>query len=249
MQQRLAALEAAGMADYKDIFEGFNGPRARRKRGAPLDQRVTITVTGPEKFSLTGEVENLRNSGERVSMSQFIRNRALGSVDINGWANIARTALLELAELEAKEDELRAEHGRLLLATEELEDKDEVALAWVQLGKINDRLARLTAQNEQRVVRLTGRMSFKEAELVKWRAERLCISASDYLRMMIFSMEPNSKADAHLSLDAKRRFYVSIIEVANNGWGTSPHSYECSQCSNYVEEIERLHTYIREQEL
>ena len=58
--------------------------------------------------------------------------------------------------------------------------------------------------------------------------------------MMIFGLEPNSTADAHMSLDAKRRFYVSIIEVANNGWGNPPAIYECSQCVNYMDEIRKL---------
>ena len=58
--------------------------------------------------------------------------------------------------------------------------------------------------------------------------------------MMIFGLEPDSIADSHMSLDAKRRFYISIIEVSNNGWGNPPNIYHCSQCENYMDEIRRL---------
>ena len=47
-----------------------------------------------------------------------------------------------------------------------------------------------------------------------------------------------------MSLDAKRLFYISIIEVAQNGWGTPPSIYQCSQCENYMDEIRRLRSEV-----
>lgn len=246
---KLRLLEEMGQGELAAIFRDFKGPRrSRRKPSAPLDQRVAITVTSREKFLLVKELDQLKSAGEKISTSQFIRNRALGSVDIQGWAEIARNALIELAEIANSESSLREERDNLLLDIENTEDEEEIGMAQIKISEIDFKLGRLIAQNEKRVVRLTGRMSFRESEMVKWRAERLCISASDYLRMMIFALEPSSRADSHMSLDAKRRFYVSIVDVANNGWGTAPNVHECSECAVHMEENSKLRDRIRELE-
>ena len=238
---KLAILESMGRPELIDLFKEWK-PRVstRKSRGAPLDQRVSITVTGQERVSLDNELRAIKSSGDRITMSQFIRNRALGSVDINGWREVAESALSEIEETVKNQVSLRKERDFLAVQIDEEDDADESALYSAKLHDINRRLTKIVAQNEKRNNRLSGRMSMPEAETVKWRAQRLCVSSSDYLRMMIFGLEPNSAADSHMSLDAKRRFHISSVDVANNGWGNPPTIYECSQCENYMEEIQRL---------
>ena len=241
VDEKLKILDEMGRPELIDLFKEWK-PRVsnRKKRGAPLDQRVSITVTTQERVSLDNELRSIKGSGERITMSQFIRNRALGSVNINGWREIAENALNEIENTEKNQADIRKERDDLAVLMDEEDDANEASLYASKIDDINRRLNKLVAQNEKRNNRLSGRMSMPEAETIKWRAQRLCISSSDYLRMMIFGLEPDSVADAHMSIDAKRRFYISIVDVAQNGWGNTPTIYECSQCENYMEEIRRL---------
>lgn len=241
VDEKLSILEEMGRPELIDIFKGW-APRVsnRKKRGAPLDQRVSITVTTQERVTLDQELKSLTNAGEKISMSQFIRNRALGTVDINGWREIAEKALKEIEETVNNQKNLRNEKLNILAMMDDEDDEDVVTIYSMQASEIDRKLNKLVAQNEKRNNRLSGRMSMTEAETIKWRAQRLCLSSSDYLRMMIFALEPDSSSDSHMSLDAKRRFYISILDVAKNGWGTPPSVYECSQCMNYMDEIRRL---------
>lgn len=241
VDEKLKILDEMERPDLVVLFKDWK-PRVstRKKRGAPLDQRVSITVTTQERVSLDQELKSVKSAGEKITMSQFIRNRALGSVDINGWSEIAERTLREIEDVAKNQSSLRKEKLEMALLMESEEDEDEATLYGNRIDEINRKLNKIVAQNEKRNNRLSGRMSMGEAETIKWRSQRLCISSSDYLRMMIFGLEPDSMADAHMSLDAKRRFYISIIEVARNGWGTPPTMYECSQCQNYMDEIGRL---------
>lgn len=241
VDEKLKFLEETGRSEMIDLFKEWK-PRVsnRKKRGAPLDQRVSITVTSQERVSLDRELKSVKASGEKITMSQFIRNRALGTVDINGWKEIAEETLKEIEDTVKNQAELRKSKVAFVELLDNEEDEDEALLYANTIEDINRKLNKLVGQNEKRTNRLSGRMSMPEAETVKWRAQKLCISSSDYLRMMIFGLEPNSNADSHMSLDAKKRFYVSIMEVAQNGWGTPPTIYECSQCQNYMDEIRRL---------
>lgn len=245
VDEKLKFLEEIGHKDMIDLFKDWK-PRVskRKQRGAPLDQRVSITVTNLERVSLDQELKAIKSAGEKITMSQFIRNRALGTVDINGWRDIAEKALKEIEETVKNQSNLRKAKIALAAEMDDEEDDDEAAVLSLKIDEINRALNKIVAQNEKRGNRLSGRMSMPEAETVKWRAQKLCISSSDYLRMMIFGLEPDSNADSHMSLDSKRRFYLSIMEVAANGWGTPPTIYECSQCANYMEEITRLRSEV-----
>lgn len=241
VDEKLKFLEETGRSEMIDLFKEWK-PRVsnRKKRGAPLDQRVSITVTSQERVSLDRELKSVKAAGEKITMSQFIRNRALGTVDINGWKEIAERALAEIDDTAKNQSDLRKEKLALAELLDKEEDDDEAVLYANQMSEISRKLNKLVGQNEKRANRLSGRMSMPEAETVKWRAQKLCVSSSDYLRMMIFGLEPDSNADSHMSLDSKRRFYLSIMEVAKNGWGTPPTIYECSQCQNYMDEIRKL---------
>lgn len=247
VNDKLEVLQELGRADLIDIFKGWQPRRSpAKKRGAPLDQRVTITVTDAEREKLDREIKAIKQSGASVSMSQFIRNRAVGSVDINGWREIATEALGRLENIVEKQSTLRSRRQELVNLIEDENDGESLIVYEREMQRIQDDLDFIVAQNERRKNRLSGRMSMIESETIKWRAERLCISTSDYLRMLIFGLEPASSGDAHMSLDAKRRFYVSIIDVAKNGWGDPPKIYNCSQCENYMDTIRSLKEEIRQ---
>lgn len=241
VKDKLEVLEELGRKDLVELFKDWK-PRTsnRKKRGAPLDQRISITVTTAERIALDEELKSVKAAGEKITMSQFIRNRALGSVDINGWREIASEALTELEDTAANQVEIRKRKRVLAGMIEEEDDSEQIALLEQEIGAIDKKLEKIVAQNEKRNNRLSGRMSMAESETIKWRAQQLCVSSSDYLRMMIFGLEPDSSADSHMSLDAKRRFYISIMDVSNNGWGEPPTIYQCSQCENYMDEIMRL---------
>lgn len=248
IDEKVKILDELGQPELIELFKEWKPRPSRRRRTAPLDQRVSIAITNNEKVSLDNELKTIKNSGEKITASQFIRNRALGSVDVHGWKNIAVKALEELEELDKTKNDMRKRKRVLAGLLEETDDQEDVGMYEREMSEINHKLDKLTANNEKRNTRLTGRMSLAEAETVKWRAQRLCISSSDYLRLQIFGLEPNSHADAHMSVDARRRFYVSIIDVSNSGFGDPPTIYSCTQCGNYLEEIERLRDRVKQLE-
>lgn len=247
MDSKLRLLKRYGREDLADLFKEEWQPRRSpaRKKSAPLDQRVTITVTDDEKESLMNEVEKIKSIGSKTSMAEIIRSRTVGAVDIQQWKNIAEKALKDLDDIESNKTAREARRGALTEMMDDEDDEDQAFFYQGEINKINEDLAKLVAQSVKRSNRLSGRMSTAESETIKYRAQRLCISASDFLRMMVFALEPDSHADAHMSLDAKRRFYISIIDVAENGWGTPSTVYHCSQCENYVETIRNLTEELR----
>lgn len=249
VEDKLKILDDLGRPELKELFKGWKPRQARhRRKGAPLDQRVAITVTDREKFSLDKEMQEIKAAGEKITTSQFIRNRALGTLDIAEWDTTARAALERLETINENQNDLRKRKRVLAILLEEVTDSEDEAMYEIEVTKINRDLDSIVAQSSSRKNRLSGRMSMAEAETVRWRAQRLCLSSSDYLRMVIFNLAPDTNADAHMSLDARKRFYVSIMDVASNGWGNPPNIYECSQCTNYVDEISRLQDRVRQLE-
>lgn len=250
LEERLKFLADAGRVDLVEAFKEWK-PRVSKakKRGAPLDQRVSITITGDERFSLDKQLSSLKAEGSGISMSQFIRNRAMASVDAQEWRQIAVKALQEIEEIATNSAQLRKRKSQLTIVLDTEDDDEQAHIYEREIVTINQKLEKITAQNKKRTYRLAGRMSMNEAETVKWRASRLHLSASDFLRMMIFGHVPDSDADSHMSLAAKRRFYMAIIDVADNGWGDVPKIYNCSQCENYMDEIRRLREQLKQNEL
>jgi len=250
VDEKLKVLEERGQADLIEIFKDWK-PRTstRRRKGAPLDQRVSITVTAADRAVMDGEVKTIKATGESVSLGNLIRSRAMGNLDVNGWRDTASAALDELNELVNSQSELKKRKKAIELDLENnVDDSEQIAIYERELYSIEGKLAKLIGSGEKRAIRLQGRMTFTEAETVKWRAQRLCLSTTDYLRIMIFGLEPNSSSDAHLSVDARRRFWISILDVADNGWGNPPGVNLCSQCESYADEISKLRERIRQLE-
>lgn len=250
VDEKLRVLEERGQSDLIEIFKDWK-PKvsARRRKGAPLDQRVSITVTAADRAIMDGEIKTIKAAGESVSLGHLIRTRAMGNLDVHGWKDVASEALDELNALVNGQGDLKKRKKAIEADLENSEDdQEQVALYERQLYEIESNLAKLVGTREKRNIRLQGRMTYNEAETVKWRAQRLCISTTDYLRIMIFDLQPNSRADAHLSVDARRRFWISILDVSENGWGNPPGVYQCSQCESYSEEISRLRARVQQLE-
>lgn len=249
LEEKIAILEKIDRQDLINVFKDWKPTQSsRRVAAAPLDQRVSITVTSGEKISLEKDIDFTNKVGKKISTAQYIRNKTMATIDINDWANIAEAALIELGEIDEKKGKHKARLREIEGEIESNTDPDEIAILDLEAARLRADLRRITAQNEKRDVRLSGRMSMKEAETVKWRASRLSISTSDYLRFLIFNLAPNSSADAHMSLKAKQRFYVSILEVAKTGWGDPPSIALCPQCATYEEEIGKLHERVKQLE-
>lgn len=246
VSEKLEVLQELGQPELIKLFDDYR-QRPRRRRSAPLDQRVSISITKQEKILLLNEVKAIEKaSGEKLSMAQFIRNRGMATVDLNGWREIAVSGLRELNDLISHRKELEEDKKRYSMLVDNSEDEEDTIHYERELSLANGKLRKLTAVRSERTVKVTSRMSMAEAEAIKWRAQRLCVSTSDFLRMMLFSFEPNSHADEHLSADSRRRFYVSIMEVAKGGWGENPTTYQCSQCEHYLEELHRTQEALRQ---
>lgn len=243
LDDKRKVLESLGRQELIDLFKEWKPRRYKSKRTSPpLDQRITLTATTMQRQKLESELRLLKQAGEKVSMAQYVRSHAAANPpDIQEWAQIAEQALNELDDTIAHKEELEQRRVDLATILENQDDDDFENLDVInEINDISRRLSRLLPVNTNRSHRLSGRMTMQEVQTVKWRAERLCLSVSDFLRMSVFSLRPNSAADQHLSIDAKRRFYVSIIDVATNGWGSPPEIYACSQCQEYLEEIRKL---------
>lgn len=252
LEEKRAILDQLGQPDLIDLFKNVKATQTRKKKTVPLDQRVSFNITAKEKTAIVADVEDInKRGGEQTSISSIMRSRAIGNIDINGWAEIAKEALKDLQDTE---DNLKAYNKRkrhIEIELDEIDDDEEedVMLLSEELLKIDSKLDRMKSISNKRNIRVTGRMTMAESEVVKWRAQRLFLSTSDFLRIVIFDLDIMGEADKHLSLEAKRRFYVGIIDVAQNGWGDPPTIYKCNQCVAYLEEIDRLRKRVQQLEL
>lgn len=250
LHDKISLLESIGRRDLIEIFQGYEQKRKlAQPKPAPIDQRVAISVTPLERVQLTNTLKELVSEKSKQSVSSYIRSKAIQTIDLQGWREIAVQQLDKLKEIENNKKLLKKQREELisLLESKNLDD-DDFYLKEKQLVEIDNDLKLLIAQQSNRSNRLNGRMTMKEAEIVRWRSQRLCLSVSDYLRIMLFDFTPASMGDAHLSKEARERFYVSIIDVCDNGWGSPKNVYECSQCIRYVEKIHELENHIKQLE-
>lgn len=251
VDEKLKILERRGQSDLIEIFKDWK-PRssARRRKGAPLDQRVSIALAASERAILDGEIRAIKATGQSTTLGALIRSRAMGSPNMADWRETAWLALDELDSLGKSQLNLKNRKKMIELELEDGEDREDaeqISLLERELVEVANKLGKLSSKTgDKRNIRLQGRMTYAESETVKFRAQRLCLSTTDYLRMLIFDLNPNSSSDQHLNLDARRRFYVSIIDVADNGWGNPPGVFQCSQCESYADEISKLQERVKQ---
>lgn len=249
VEAKVRILEEMGQKDMVQLFKNWQ-PRVKagELRKAPLDQRISLLISKEERLMLENTIKSLKVSGERITISQYIRNRAMSNIDIIEWREIALRALMEVTEIKDKQKDLKKAKNTYNLLIEEEDDEAAVATYQKKIYEINQKLNKLVAKKKVRNVRLTGRVTFAEAENLRWRASRLCMTVSDYLRFVLFDLVPDTEGDAHMSYDAKRRFYASIIDCADNGFGPTPSVQGCLQCGNYLEKISVLEERVKQLE-
>ena len=102
--------------------------------------------------------------------------------------------------------------------------------------KTEQKINSLKKQNRKRGYRVSTRVTMKKQTLLDGELLELSITVPDYMRYVIFGYLPFTDADYNLSLEARKRFYVSIIDVYKNGWGEIPEVNECPNCARYKHE-------------
>lgn len=253
IEEKQRILDQLGKPELINLFKDWQPQMEKRrakKQGPPLDQRVAISVTKEEKDDLQLEINRIRKTGDAKNVSEFIRGRATGSVDIVGWRENAEELLKKIDTVSKDEKRLKRRRATLRNELEEL-DEDNVEDSYViqkRLREVISQIESVEVQHKKRAARLSGRMTTPESETIKWRASRLNLSVSDYLRFCLFNHDPGGSGDAHLSVDAKKRFYIGVIDVAENGWGEPPQIHSCQQCIHYRTEMEKAKHRVKQLE-
>ncbi|HHT96666.1 MAG TPA: hypothetical protein GXZ90_02070 [Clostridiales bacterium] len=242
-EARMEILKNLGQKDLLKIFDDYKPsykPIVRKKN--PLDQQISLGISKKERENIAKEIKSIKNTGESVTISALVRSRAIGDIDLEEWRERAQKGLKELNSIKwnkyAIEKNLRQSYG-LFDEMEESDDESALVLS-KKIKEYEAMLEELKRPTIRRSSRMSGRVTFNEANLIRWRAGRLTITVADYMRFLIFGYLPFSENDRHLSVIARKRFYVSILDVINNGWGKPPELEECPNCIRYANENKEL---------
>lgn len=249
LKEKQKLLKELKMDELLDLFKGkyaqssYVEPKTKK---TSLDQLMSITIKQEEKDFLGRELVSIRKVGPGISLSSFVRSRAVSDVDLALWYDLAVEGLKKLTSSEYNEKELLKQkriYMRLLddVTMSDEDDADESQFLYSKkLTEITNKLAEIQKIVPRRRFRLSSRTTFNESNHIRWRAARLNLTVSDYIRFLIFGYTPLSEGDAHLTIDARKRFYISIIDVFKNGWGEPPKINGCPHCQRYESEIREL---------
>lgn len=205
--------------------------RGRPVNKAPLDQRVTVTVTTRERITAEMEAKKLKGT---ESLAELVRNRVDASIDLNAWKNAAVESLSKIRESDAEKRRLRSNIEKTNRARERAMitgDVERVEALDLEKRTLTEAYVALGKEGEKRTARLIGRVSLADKERIIWRASKLGLTVSDFVRIMVFDQLPG-ESDQHMSNMSRKRFYESVIKVANEGWGEAPKvtSNQCPHC-------------------
>lgn len=209
--------------------------RGRPRVLSPLDQRVTLTVTSRERAQATLEAAQIEG---KTSLAELIRRRSTASIDLVAWKEAAIDASDRLQAETNERDLLRRQISQ---ANREIErsragraSAEDVASLEKSRNDFKARYDLLGRDSQKRESRLVGRLSYYDREDVAWKASRLGLTISDYMRMLVFDLVPG-QSDRHLSALTRKRFYENVVQVARNGWGTPPSGDVCQNCRTPIE--------------
>lgn len=243
LEEKKAILRELQQEDLLNLFtkKFQHGYKPIEAKKATLDQQISLSIAQAEKEYIGKELAEIKRLGSPASISSFIRNRSVMQVDIADWYNKAVEGLRVLTSEDYNEKELTKQKNRYLRLIDNIEDDKETEFIYIKrLEEINHRLEEVKRTKPRRNLRLTGRVTFGEANVIRWRAARLSLSVADYMRFVIFGYLPFSDADKHMTIDARKRFYISIIEIHKNGWGEPPVVNECPNCARHLHDISVL---------
>lgn len=240
---RKEILKDLGQKELLKIFDNYKpNYKPIKQKKSPLDQQISLGISKEERKKIASEMKKIKNTGERVTISSLVRSRAIGDVDIADWREKAENGLKELNSLKWDKTQIEKNLRQLYGQYDEMEDDDEETAMVLnkQIKDLEDMKNELDRPTMRRSSRMSGRVTFNEANLIRWRAGRLTITVADYMRYLIFGYLPFSEDDRHLSVKARRRFYIAVIDVAENGWGDPPAIEECPNCARYAHENQEL---------
>lgn len=257
IKEKEKILEEIHQKDLIDLFKKGFKPQYKRveSKKTILDQQISIAIDTDEKNMIALELNEIRKVANKTSLASFIRSRSLATFDIAEWYQQAIEGLEELSSESWNPKNLQNERKRFIKLLDDLEDseddsRDEDMLYYkTQLDECEQKLNSLKKQNRKRGYRVSTRVTYEEANTIRWRAARLSITVPDYMRYVIFGYLPFTDADYNLSLEARKRFYVSIIDVYKNGWGEIPEVNECPNCARHKHEIEVLRDKVSRYEM
>lgn len=257
IKEKEKILEEIHQKDLIDLFKKGFKPQYKRveSKKTILDQQISIAIDTDEKNMIALELNEIRKVANKTSLASFIRSRSLATFDIAEWYQQALEGLEELSSDSWDPKFLQNERKKYIKLLDDLEDseddnRDEDMLYYkTQLDEIEQKINSLKKQNRKRGYRVSTRVTYEEANTIRWRAARLSITVPDYMRYVIFGYLPFTDADYNLSLEARKRFYVSIIDVYKNGWGEIPEVNECPNCARYKHEIEVLRDKVARYEM
>lgn len=257
IKEKEKILEEIHQKDLIDLFKKGFKPQYKRveSKKTILDQQISIAIDTDEKNMIALELNEIRKVANKTSLASFIRSRSLATFDIAEWYQQALEGLGELSSDSWDPKFLQNERKKYIKLLDDLEDseddnRDEDMLYYkTQLDETEQKINSLKKQNRKRGYRISTRVTYEEANTIRWRAARLSITVPDYMRYVIFGYLPFTDADYNLSLEARKRFYVSIIDVYKNGWGEIPEVNECPNCARYKHEIEVLRDKVARYEM
>lgn len=257
IKEKEKILEEIHQKDLIDLFKKGFKPQYKRVESEKtiLDKQISIAIDTDEKNMIALELNEIRKVANKTSLASFIRSRSLATFDIAEWYQQALEGLEELSSDSWNPKTLQNERKQYIKLLDDLEDseddsRDEDMLFYkTRLDETEQKINSLKKQNRKRGYRVSTRVTYEEANTIRWRAARLSITVPDYMRYVIFGYLPFTDADYNLSLEARKRFYVSIIDVYKNGWGEIPEVNECPNCARYKHEIEVLRDKVARYEL
>lgn len=251
LENKQNILASLGQENLMKLFQNQPKFKPIEPKKIALDQQIAITLSENEKQKLIQDRERIRELGKLPSISSYIRKKILLQLDIEQWRELAEQGLKNLDNSDTESKTLQKQKIRLINSIDQLDDivksdidTEEIDRLKKELEEIENRLLLLkSTKQEKRIYRLSGNITFNEANFVRWRAARLSLSLADYIRFILFDYQPTIN-DNHMSVESRKRFYVSILEVAQNGWGNPPVVNECPNCARYLNDIKKLQEQI-----
>lgn len=251
LENKRNILAGIGQQNLIKLFQNQPKFKPVEPKKLALDQQVAITLSENEKERLINDRDKIQELGKLPSISSYIRKKIILPLDIEEWRGLAEQGLKDLNNSDTESKSLSKQKLKLINAIDLLDDitnvdKDvqEVEKLRQELQQVEERLSLLKSiKQEKRIYKLTGNITFNEANFVRWRAARLSIPVADFIRFTLFDYQPTID-DNHMSVDARKRFYISILDVCDNGWGKPPVVNECPNCARYLADIKRLQQQI-----
>lgn len=251
LENKQSILAGLGQENLMKLFQNQPKFKPIEPKKIALDQQIAITLSENEKQKLIQDRERIRELGKLPSISSYIRKKILLQLDIEQWREFAEQGLKNLDNSDTESKTLQKQKIRLINSIDQLDDivksdidTEEIDRLKKELEEIENRLMLLkSTKQEKRIYRLSGNITFNEANFVRWRAARLSLTLADYIRFILFDYQPTIN-DNHMSVESRKRFYVSILEVAQNGWGNPPVVNECPNCARYLDDIKKLQEQI-----